>query len=75
MTPQELRATRPCYQLFSKDRFAKRIDQLKQKSKEFGATPGQRRVLPSGIKERSRKRQLDPYVNDVEPTEYEGVEV
>jgi len=40
-SPQELRETRECYKQFSKKRFSKRIDQLKQKAKKFGKTPGQ----------------------------------
>ena len=66
MTPEELFATRAVYEPFGKKRFAKRIDQLKQKEKEFGKTPGQStgKKLPKGLKKRSRKRLLDPYVND-----------
>ena len=77
MSPQELFATRECYEPFGKKRFAQRIDQLKQKAKEFGFTPGQAKgtVLPRGIKDRSRKGVLDPFVNDAEATEYEGVAV
>jgi len=41
MKPQELRKTRERYQLFSKKRFSKRIDQIKESQKEFGTTPGQ----------------------------------
>lgn len=41
MKPEALRATRPCYQLFSKKRFSKRIDQLLEDEKDFGVTPGQ----------------------------------
>mmetsp|Transcript_6587 Transcript_6587/g.9625 ORF Transcript_6587/g.9625 Transcript_6587/m.9625 type:complete len:203 (-) Transcript_6587:60-668(-) len=41
MKPQELRETRECYKDFNKTRFSKRIDQMKQKAKPFGATPGQ----------------------------------
>jgi len=41
MKCQALWATRPCYQLFSKKRFSKRIDQHKEAAKEHGCTPGQ----------------------------------
>ena len=66
MTPQELRETRDCYKLFSKKRFAKRIDQYKEAAKPFGATPGQAKYkkLVQGCKEKSRKNALDEYVND-----------
>ena len=68
MTPQELREQRDCYKLFSKQRFAKRIDQLKEAAKPFGATPGQARSkkLVNGCKEKSRKGLLDAYVNEEE---------
>lgn len=73
----ELKASRPSYADFSQRRISKRLDQLKQNAKAFGATPGQSKgkVLPKGIKDRSRKQQLDPYVNDNELAEYEGVAV
>jgi len=41
MKPKELWKTRECYQSFSKERFRKRIDQIKQAEKPFGVTPGQ----------------------------------
>jgi len=41
MKPQALRASRPCYQLFSKKRFSKRINQMLENDKDFGETPGQ----------------------------------
>ena len=77
MKPELLFATRECYEPFGKKRFAQRIDQMKQKAKVFGATPGQAKgtVLPKGNRHRSRKNILDPFVNEEEETEYGGVAV
>ena len=72
MKPEELFETRPEYLPFGKERFAKRIDQMKEKAKDFGATPGQasskKRAakLPTGLKERSRKHLRGPYINNDE---------
>ena len=67
MKPSELWETQECYQDgFSLRRFTKRIDQLKESAKPFGATPGQskkRKLMVRGNKEKSRKLMLDPYVN------------
>jgi len=41
MKPGKLWASRPCYKVFTKERFSKRIDQMKQREKEFDKTPGQ----------------------------------
>ena len=41
MTPQKLRETKPEYQLFSKKRFSKRIDQLTEAAKPYGMNPMQ----------------------------------
>ena len=63
MKPELLFATRPCYQPFGKKRFAKRIDQIVESAKPFGATPGQSKSkrgkkLPTGLAEKSRKTLL-----------------
>ena len=73
--PQELRMTRDCYQQFSKRRFSKRVDQLRQRAKPFGKTPGQaaskrekKKTTNVGDHQetRSRGRLLDPYVNEAD---------
>ena len=66
MTKTELFESRDCYLPFGKTRFTKRIDQITEKGKEFGATPGQnnnKKKLPRGLKGKSRKALLDKYVN------------
>ena len=72
MTPSELRAERPVdYQGFTVARIGQRIDQLKEKAKPYGETPGQIRSkakkkskqLPHGCKEKSRKDTMAPYDN------------
>ena len=68
MTPTQLCASRPCYKPFGVVRLGQRIDQLTEKKKAYGSTPGQMRSkkskrLPHGDKEKSRKGVLDPYDN------------
>lgn len=67
LSPSEILLTRPCYAPFGAKRIGQRIYQLTEKSKKFGATPGQMRSknkkLPAGCKEKSRKGVLDPYNN------------
>ena len=60
----------PCYRPFGAERLGKRIDQLTEKAKDYGATPGQIRSgkkkskkLPHGCKEKSRKDTQAPYDN------------
>lgn len=53
MKPSQLREQRNCYKLFSKERFRKRIDQLKEAAKEYGCTPGQNKS-----KRRQNRRKL-----------------
>jgi hypothetical protein len=80
MTLSELRDTRECYSDgFSLRNFTKRIDQLRESAKPFGATPGQskkRKLLMTGNKMKSRKRLIDLYVNkkDFEPMDEEEKE-
>jgi hypothetical protein len=76
MAPRELRETRQCYQLISKERFRKRIDQLKQKAKAFGSTPGQtasrknkRNGRVTGDKAYRRQANFDAYVNEKDDEE------
>ena len=65
-SPKDLRATRPEYGEFSQTRFTKRIDQLKERAKKYGKTPGQNRTskLPTGLPEESRKDDMNAYNND-----------
>lgn len=79
MKPEQLRETRDCYKEFSKRRFSKRIDQLKEKAKPFGCTPGQASSKKKKKKNKnngrvendpsiSRRLILEPYINiDIEP--------
>ena len=41
MKPSELRETRECYLPFSKRRFSKRLDQMKEAAKPYGMNPMQ----------------------------------
>ncbi len=67
MKPELLRETRECYKLFSKGRFSKRIDQMKQNAKQFGATPGQTKSnngRVQGRKSESRRGIVENYINN-----------
>lgn len=78
MAPSELYATRTCYSDgFSLRRFTKRIDQLRESDKPFGATPGQsknRKLIVRGIKEKSRRLTIDPFVNKKDSDENDADE-
>jgi hypothetical protein len=71
MKPSELRETRPCYQEFSKKRFAKRIDQKREAAKPYGCNPMQAAAKReyrerTKVKNRphlSRAGTTAPYVN------------
>ena len=64
LTPTELCATRDCYKPFGAARIGKRIDQLVEKAKPYGAKKGQaNRKLPQGCKEKSRKDTHNAYNN------------
>lgn len=59
MKPGELFATRECYQPFGKKRFRDRIDQLKEKAKPYGTTPGQSKKLGDPEKSRLKGNNSD----------------
>ena len=65
MKPRQLRELRPCYQVFTKERFRKRIDQIKQSKKEYGTTPGQNKSK-LGNKEKSFLKKQDSDLSDEE---------
>lgn len=71
MKPAVLRETRPCYKLFSKRRFSKRIDYYKEKAKPYGCTPGQNKSRKKKHKHNGKvkivpelRRPLDSYCNE-----------
>jgi hypothetical protein len=71
MKPSELRETRDCYKLFSKRRFSKRLDQMKEAAKPYGMNPMQAAAKreekeKSKVKNRPQKSRIGtvaPYNN------------
>ena len=65
LTPTELCGTRTCYEPFGAARIGKRIDQLVEKAKPYGAKSKKRKSknLPEGCPARSRKDTQAPYDN------------
>ena len=64
LLPSELCATYAGYDAFGAERLGKRINQLVEKAKPYGAKKGQKnRKLPRGVPEKSRKDTHEGYNN------------
>ncbi len=59
MAPSELRETRDCYKLFSKRRFSKRIDQMREAAKPYGMNPAQAAARRAKKQEKKVKNRPD----------------